>query len=1231
MNSSKNHKVNEKKTFYKRNNENGQSRRTKEFISPEKQFEKIVDAYFESNPFHKENYKEKELEVRFSNKSRNFTKIDYDNVIKKIKSLGFSSSNQGGNYLCRIITEFLDPKIGSYRNSDVRVEIEGMQSVQAYCKSNNLGEMIKSIQPYYIIKFNKKFRAISNDGEKIQNARFNDFGFNVSYDVEESVSHKSKIATDMVEKWNETKKSFRYLNRVSFTREDIPISIDISIVKTSEINKDGSYKNVYTVQESNVFNNPEFYEIELEVINSKIGPGTEYTTAKSVLNVIKKTIKYILSGLQNTNYPIPYSEQKLVINEYMTMLYGEGNYNPHKITSKSFIGPSSYPLQIINISEINTSSKIPNIRENFSVTEKADGARHLMYISSNGRIYLIDTSMNIIFTGGITKNKDIFKSLIDGELILHNKMSAFINLFASFDIYFINNKNIRSLEFINTPSSEEDEEQEDEGGRKSSKKHKDEETRYNILINTIKSINAKSVVNEEQMASINITYKKFYSTNLKNGFDIFQACNKVLSMKDSYEYEIDGIIFTHMRLGVGSTRIGEEGEMKKISWVYSFKWKPPKYNTIDFLVETVKNSSNQDEIKTIFEDGLKLDSSSTNQIGNYKTVILKCGFDEKQHGYLNPCQSILDDNFPENDKNNSEVENTYRPVQFVPSNPYDLEAGFCNVMLKMDENETYQMFTEENEVFTDKTIVEFRYELTNQGRWRWIPLRVRYDKTAELKRGFTRNYGNDYTTANGNWKSIHNPISVEMITTGKDIPEEILDDDIYWNRIGDNESLTKGLRDFHNLFVKRKLIYNTSKPGYTLIDFACGKGGDFPKWIDSKLSFVFGIDISNDNITNSINGACARYMNYRKSFKQVPSVLFVNGDCSLNIKNGDSMKTSKYSQITRAVFGKVDKSTDIETLGKGVIKQIGKGENGFNVCSCHFAIHYFFENITTLHNFLRNVSECTKLNGYFIGCSYDGKTVFDKLKKVKTNDCIDIVIKNNKMCQIRKLYEQTEYKDDDSCLGYKIDVYQESINNTISEYLVNYDYLIRILEIYGFIIITREEAKNMGLPQGTGMFEELYDLMKNENNKGYKGNSLRFGEALNMSKYEKEISFLNRYFVFKKISEVDSEKVMKNFLNKSFSEAVEEENKSELLLKTQKEFATEKIKPRVRKTGRKILLIPATEANEEEEVEKVVEEIPIPPAPAPVPQSSEKKIKNPEEKKKNVQKKKKLLLTIEED
>ena len=115
----------------------------------------------------------------------------------------------------------------------------------------------------------------------------------------------------------------------------------------------------------------------------------------------------------------------------------------------------------------------------------------------------------------------------------------------------------------------------------------------------------------------------------------------------------------------------------------------------------------------------------------------------------------------------------------------------------MDANGSFQMFTEERDVFEDQTVVEFRYDLTKQGMWKWIPMRVRYDKTAE----FRNNVGvgaNDYTTANNNWNSIHNPVTEKMIATGESIPGFEVSDDVYYNSVT-TDKLTPRMRDLYSL------------------------------------------------------------------------------------------------------------------------------------------------------------------------------------------------------------------------------------------------------------------------------------------------------------------------------------------------------------------------------------------------------------------------------------------------
>merc|ERR1712070_66796 len=138
------------------------------------------------------------------------------------------------------------------------------------------------------------------------------------------------------------------------------------------------------------------------------------------MGVIRKCIRIVLSGLQGTPYPISYNESNNVLIEYMQLIHGP-EFTPRKIQPKDFIGPSSYTLQMENIIENNENNNVANIRKNYTVTDKADGERKLLYISENGKIYMIDTNMNVIFTGMKTQQKEYYQSLLDGEHIKYDK------------------------------------------------------------------------------------------------------------------------------------------------------------------------------------------------------------------------------------------------------------------------------------------------------------------------------------------------------------------------------------------------------------------------------------------------------------------------------------------------------------------------------------------------------------------------------------------------------------------------------------------------------------------------------------------------------------------------------------------------------------------------------------------------------------------------------------------
>ena len=697
-------------------------------------------------------------------------------------------------------------------------------------------------------------------------------------------------------------------------------------------------------------------------------------------------------------------------------------------------------------------------------------------------------------------------------------------MYAAFDIYYIAGKDIRANAFVSENAD-------------------DIELKYRLpmLETIIKNMNATSIVNAAAPIPLKITNKRFYVGSAAQS--IFQGCTFILSKERDglFEYETDGLIFTPANLGVASNKIGEYMKPIKMTWDYSFKWKPAKFNTIDFLISVKKNENGTDIVGSVFNDGISTALSS--QIAEYKTIILRVGFDESKHGFVNPYQDVIDDKIPKNDQ--LDYKDKYVPMQFFPTDPSDYKAGICHLLLTGNAGMEKNMYTENNEIIEDNMIVEFRYDFDREEQWRWVPLRVRYDKTAQLRNG-EKNFGNAFHVANSNWHSIHNPITQMMIMSGENIPDELSDADVYYNKVK-GTTKTRALRDFHNVYIKNALIKSVAKPGNTLIDLAVGKGGDWPKWIDAKLKFVFGIDISRDNIQNRLDGACARYLNYRKRYNSMPSALFVNGNSSVNIKKTTGILIDKDKQITRAVFGQGPK--DAKVLGQGVYKHYGVAADGFDVCSIQFAIHYMFENQETLQNFLQNVSEVTKEGGYFIGTSYDGELLFNMLKKLPENES-KVIMDNNettgekkKIWELIKRYDRAEFNADDSCVGYAVDVFQESINQTIREYLVNYTYLTRILENYGFVLVNAEELKklNSSLTAGTGLFSDLFNKMNEEIRMNNTRNKSPYGEAPYMTSGERTISFLNRYFIYKKVRKVsDVEKVSLNLQHKTAEEAKEE-------------------------------------------------------------------------------------------
>ena len=1081
-----------------------------------------------------------EFEVKFGTKSNAPIQRDsFDDVIKFIKSKGFELKSQ--ETMLRANALYTDKQGKTRVSRNIRTTILGAHNIQAFCRTNSLKDESTMLRPGTV--FERKQPKMIDEQRAV--AEVEPFNFRATYHEEEKLSEKFGIAQDLIDNWASTKKVFRYVKRFSFTKDDPlfkHLRIDLSITKNGARKMNKGITPVYTVQESDIFNMREHYELEIEVDKAKVSPSNKESSYK----MLHKAIMYVLSGIQQTPYPVSFKELKGVGQEYYTLIHKE--LPRDFIRSSDFIGPSSVSLEIKHIVDEEYNTSVVNIQNNYAVTDKADGMRKLLYISGKGKMYLIDTNMKIQYTGSKCDNDDLKYTIIDGEHILYDKQGNFINTYAAFDVYFIHKEDERAKPFH--PGS--DSESERSGFR------------YNQLLDVVRNI---EVSHETERNTFKIIVKEFEYGGTRDGDTktIFEASRHIMS--NVYNYETDGLIYTPINLGVGLMP-GETGppSNKKITWSASLKWKPPEFNTIDFLATTEKENG-KDLIKRSYID---------NKTETYKTFILRVGYNKKMHGYINPCANIINDQVPTAHSTEKDNYNSYEPVPFYPMSPPDLKAHVCNVSVDEEENAYIEDLSE---IITDGTIIECKYDETRPEGWRFVPIRIRHDKTAQYQNKI-KNYGNAFHVAQSVWSSIHNPISVRMITTGLDIPiDDSLMSDIYYKR-DSGKSYTVPMRDFHNLYVKRKLITSVSKPGDTLIDLAVGKAGDMSKWSDARLKFVFGVDIAKDNIENRLDGACARYLNKKATSYRMFDALFIQGDSGKNLKSGAGIDNEQYKKIMKAIYGEGPK--DESVLGKGIYKKYGMIEDGFNVVSCQFALHYFFEDTERLLNFLVNVSQNCKLGGYFVGTCFNGRRVFQELSKKKKGEKISKFIKGKKIFEITKQYDSSKFERNASSLGLPIDVYQESINSVFREYLVNFEYLKDIMELFGFDVLPLDQARDIDMPAGMGGFEGLYDTMNHTIKKEQAANERKYSKTKSIVRNStrlgsidelKYTSYLNEYFIFVKNRNVDPLSITQQSITMvdSLSAPIgdEDEESQEQVKEKPKKLPSIKIK-KGKKLGRKI-------------------------------------------------------------
>lgn len=1048
-----------------------------------------------------------EFELIFYNYSGN--NLSYEKYMKVLKYLKHRGKSNPANL---IVEDTIDIVYNEPDTSNTyRITIKTVPLINKYLKMLHIkkNHVIFSALTKMIQQGDPDISIMVKTKDKSDLVMIEDYNLRCRLSKEKSITKKEfekliNLTPDLM-----VNISFRMKNRVSlfvddkYTEKEFT-KIDLTMTKTT--------KNINKIETT-----VPAYELEIECGNTK--PKRE-----QLENMLDKEAKIILKILQQSNFIIGKSLSEQVLNSYFSLL---------KLNREHSISLSvrpTYSLEIQHVTE--------NLQDKYAISDKADGERYALVIFDK-RAYLISMNLIVKDTGFILSNHKYDNSILDGELIFLHKKNR--HIFMVFDCLYKGNQDIRLVNNLMERLNHADEIIDDCFVLKKQSNYRT--PKYNppksgINLTSLIEYHEKNIIDHMNDLNKNITIEPTYILIRRKYFMDVSGINSsevfcyTTMMYDKYTnsplvkcpYLLDGIIYQP----INQEYIVSARETK----YFDYKWKPPSQNSIDFYIEFVKDPDTG-KILTVFDN-----SDETPDI------------DLEDGKAKNKPYKIINLFVGQTYKNEEE------PIYFKPE--LDLHIAY----IYLNNGEVRDI---EGNIIMDKTVVEFTYNFDPKTdfKFRWCPLRTRYDKTESVMR-YRKKYGNYFDTANKIWRSMENPVLMSdfnelakggniyenkikemrskvskdlFILKNKDykdntkyLEKDIINKDkqnIEENKQKDNayyqviNKIAEPMRNFHN-FIKTNLINTYCSPSYrnknqvTVLDIGCGQGGDLKKFYRSKVALYIGIEPDKETLFSASNGALSRYNKFKKELANFPQCYFIQGDGGV-LFNYDA-QLRRFGHMNEDSKKLYDKLASI----------------GIDLVSCQFALHYCFENNTKWTNFKQNLNNVLKPNGYFISTLYDGDRIMklfdktDKYTKYYTND------KGEK----KILYEIIK-KYDDKLLatnktGNAIDLYASWMfgeNKYVTEYLVEPEYLIKtLLEDCDLELIDTDFFDNQfELNRDFFMNYAKYDNDKETNiflqkiAKYYEPNEINDGCY--------DFTRLERYYIFRK---KDNAKIAKNIQTGGF-------------------------------------------------------------------------------------------------
>lgn len=699
-------------------------------MSIQKDIIEVTERIYVENliKIYNDNKKDNELEVVFR---LNLSKNDFLDLLRNLKNpeLGLKLYNE----------QSLDITLN---NSKIRRTIVGSNNIAEYCNTNSF----TNIQKAYSDIFKTRYRFSQSEKEEYNipsselfaKYRNDDYMFNLNLKVETKPKPSDIQSFEKDIRESSSLKTFRYKNRFSFTSDKYKFDLTIVKVKQNIYDDYDQYRNFKEFIGSDL---NESYEVEIEFSKEH---DVEYDNMIEIINIM-------LEKIHKTKILVSRSEEELVKKYYkclistntieilenrlnnlkvvQDLLSGSGNNDLSSYTYESegikdindinldysytrHIVDNKYSLSDINedikhfeqqknsIMNFNYKKDIfkspkpislsipdfPKIENEYTVTDKADGISALMIIIGDG------SNLNSQIFGKF-QNPDFTKItgkvyIIDPNLRVYD--TGILNTDTDLNDTLMNgelishdnrgevlNKQIYKAYDVYLNNSKD---------TKNLPLMDGEKNRYGILNNIIEKINMENSIYE-------ISSKRFE----KGNYDVIKVKSREIwdefkNGKTKYKY--DGLIFTPLKMPVGYNNTTYYDTNRLVNgieqtWHLNFKWKPLNENTIDFYVivnHDVKYTTSQ-----VIEGDIRPIK--------YKEVTLYCS----QKG---------------------------SPVIFTPLSDINVSKAF----VPLDDNGKLRCY--DNTLLESETIVEFLYtdwETEEEVGFRWKPMRLRNDKTIELK------------------------------------------------------------------------------------------------------------------------------------------------------------------------------------------------------------------------------------------------------------------------------------------------------------------------------------------------------------------------------------------------------------------------------------------------------------------------------------------------------------------